>query len=294
MAIFFSALIAIAGVLGAAYFAVTSNKALEDAKSAYNDSVTPAQEAYTTSQKADTIMNAESSVALIRDATLATDMTKDNDAYPDLYDSLKPFIPTWFRVNSMSATPTSSSSATVTIVGTLDTYQQYANLMLAFSRFPGVVSVSRSGFDDRSVIVTNLTPGDQIGKPHTADAAPIPDDKYERLSYFQSTAQAPQGYTGVGNFGSGTDNTRGAMPTSSLVVVNLPISNKDLTVPDPRATLSSSGGGAAAGGPPIGGPPGGIPGAGAGAPPPPPGAGAAAAAGQGAGKRKSSKASDDE
>jgi len=313
-----SVLIALAGAGIAIFVSTSSGQAVQAAKADYDQSVGPAQAAYEKSIEADAILNAPSSVALIRDARLAEEMIKHNDVYPALYDSVKPYIPSFYRVNSMFATPTGAGSATITLVGTLKTYEQYADLMLAFSRYPGLVSIGRAGFQKDDDFVPNLTPDDQIGTPHKQSEGPVPEDKFARLTYFESQVQ-PQGYTGVGNFGSGTDSTRGAMPEYSLVTVTLTVS-KDLQVALPRTTLSSGGGGGGAatggqgmggpgmggpgmggpgmGGPGMGGPgmggPGmggrGAPGAGGGAP-----GAAAAASGTGAstGKR-GGKASDDD
>jgi len=252
--IIFSVLIAIVGAIVAIYVSTSSAKALADAKQRYEDSVNPAQQAYDTSTKADAILNAPSSVALIRDAKLAEAMIKHNDVYPYLYDSLKPYIPSFYRVNSIFATPASKTSATITLVGTIKTYQQYADLMLAFSRYPGLVSIGRAGYQLNDAIVPNLSPEDQSGTPHRPSDGPVPDDKLARLTYFESQVQ-PQGYTGIGNFGSGTDSTRGAMPDYSLVTVTLTV-DKDLSVPLPKDTLSGGGASSApagltgAGGPP--------------------------------------------
>jgi len=258
-----SVIIALAGAGIAIFVSTTSAQALAAAKSDYDASVNPAQEAYQKSIEADAIMNADSSVALIRDASLAEAMIKHNDVYPTLYDGIKQYIPSFFRVNSMYATPTGATSSTITLIGTIKTYQQYADLMLAFSRYKGLVSIGRAGFQTNDDVVPNLTPGDQTGTPHKLSEGPVPDDKFARLSYFESQVQQ-QGYTGVGNFGSGTDSTRGAMPDYSLVTVTLTVT-KDLQVPLPRTTLSSGGAsatGATGGG--MGGPGGGMGGAGGG------------------------------
>jgi len=242
--IVFSAIIAIAGAIVAIYVSTSSSQALAKAKTDYDASVGPAQEAYNKSIEADAILNAETSVGLIRNASLAEAMIKHNDVYPQLYDSLLPYIPSFYRVNSIFATPSGAGTSTITLVGTIKTYQQYADLMLAFSRYPGLTSIGRAGYQKDDEFVPNLTPTDQIGIPHKPSEAPVPEDKFARLSYFESQVQ-PQGYSGVQNFGSGTDNTRGAMPEYSLVTVTLNV-NKDLRVPLPRETLSAAGGGASA------------------------------------------------
>jgi hypothetical protein len=170
-----------------------------------------------------------------------------------MYNDLLPYIPSFYRINSLSAT-SAGDSANVTIVGTLDTFQQYADLMLAFSRYPGLISISRSGFNSQDEFVPNIDQVDTQGKPRKQSDGPIPDDKLERLAYFQTTVQQ-EGYTGASNYGTGTDSTRGAMPTASLVTVQLTI-KKNLQVPEPRQTLTAGAGGAAApmGGGGMGGP----------------------------------------
>jgi hypothetical protein len=162
------------------------------------------------------------------------------------------------------------------MTGVLSSYQQYADLMLALMRVQGATSVSRSGYILIDPIVPNLTPEDQIGRPRPENAAPIPDNPLQRLEYFQSQGSTT-GFAGAGNFGTGNDLTRGAMPRDSIVTVTLVVAGHDLRVPDARATLSASGGATPAGGPPTGAAPGGPP---AGRPPGPGGGGAD---GQGAG-----------
>jgi len=271
-AVIFSVIIALAGVGIGGFLSVSSQKALDQARAEQSESVGPAQAAYQKSADADTILASEKSVDLIRNAMLADAMIKHNDVYPDLYEEIKPYIPPFFRINSLSAASAGADTSTVTMVGTIDTFQQYADLMLAFSRYKNLVSISRSGFVDRRLIVPNINTVDTEGRARRQDEAPIPDDKLLRLAYFQSQPQ-PGGYTGEGNFGSGTPNTKGAMPEASLITVVLTI-KKDLQVPEPRQTLSAGGGTPSAGGAGGGmtGPPPGFGGAGGGgaAPTPPP------------------------
>jgi len=292
-AVIFSVLIALGGLFLGGFLSVSSQHSLDTARTEQQASVGPADEAYRKSTDADTILAGEKSVALIRDATLAKAMIKHNDVYPDLYEELKPYIPAFYRINSLYAS-SGGDTSTITMVGTLDTYQQYADVMLAFSRYPGLISIGRSGYIDRREIVPSINTVDEEGRPRRLDQAPIPDDKLARLAYFQSNVQSTS-YTGEGNFGAGSDSTRGAMPEASLVTVTLTV-KKDLRVPEPRQTLSSGGGGGAApmGGAPMGGGPmagptarGGGAGAGAGDATPP----AAAKGGKGS---KGSKGDDSE
>jgi len=259
-AVFFSAIIAVAGLVIGGYLNVSSSKALDNARTDQQASIDPAAAAYSKSVEADTLMASQNSVALIRDASLAKAMDDHNEVYPKLYDSLYPYIPSFYRVNSMSAN-SAGDNANVTLVGTLDTFQQYSDLMLALSRYPGLVSISRSGFQSQDEYVPNIDQVDTQGKPRKDSDGPIPDDKLERLAYFQQSVQQT-GFSGVSNFGTGTDSTKGAMPTASLVTVQMTI-KANLQTPDPRATLTAgaSAGAAAPTAPPTGVPSSGPPGA---------------------------------
>ncbi len=273
----FSGLIMIVGLVIALGLTFLSQKRLKDSREGLSDLQNQAAAAVATSAEADDVL--AQAQGIIRDTSLAEAMLQHNSAYPDLYDSVKRYIPPYFRVTSMSAAPIDETTSTVTLVGVLQNYQQYADLMLALMRMhnPDVVTVARSGFVDNVPMVPALSEQDQIGAPRRANEGPVPTDVTQRLQYLQSQAQSP-GYAGVGGFGSGQPRTRGAMPDWSQVTVNLVV-KRDLQVPDARRTLAESAAGAAAtggqpfgaGGPPIGAPagppvgaPGGPPGGGAG------------------------------
>ncbi len=239
-----------------------SAKALADAKQAYEESIPPAQRALATAQKADDYMRLPDVIALMKNVSLGQAMIAHNDKYPDLYNSLRRYVPPFFRITSMAATPVSDTQSSVTLTGTLDSYQQYADLMLSMMRNPEAVSVSRSGYQADELFVPQITEVDQAGRPRRPNEAPIPDDPLQRLAFFEAQGAQQPGFTGVGNFGTSTDVTRLAMPGESLVTVQL-ILNHALQTPNPTATLGS--GGAAPGG--VGGG-GGFPGGSS----PPPGA----------------------
>jgi len=196
-----------------------------------------AQRARETADYADTVM--QQSKTLLRNTDLAQKMLAHNDAYPKLYDMVKRYIPSFYRVNSMSAAANGPGSSTVTLVGVLDTYQQYADLMLALLRIPGIQSVSRDGFNNNAMYVPAPTPEDQAGKPHKPGEAPIPDDPAKRLDYFLAQGRVT-GYQGVSGFGSGQPGPKGPMPNSSQVTVTIVLAT-DLQSPDPRATLAAGG-----------------------------------------------------
>ncbi|HVT13922.1 MAG TPA: hypothetical protein VHE55_16790 [Fimbriimonadaceae bacterium] len=204
-----------------------------------------AKAAKDTADYADTVM--QQSTVLLRNTALAKAMLAHNAVYPNLYDSVKTYIPSFYRISSMSAQSSGDNMTTVTLVGYLDTYQQYADLMLALLRMPGVVSVSRAGFTNNMAYVPAPTPEDQQGKPHKPGEAPIPDDPLKRLDYFMAKGKTT-GYANEGGYGSGQPGLRGAMPNSSEVTVTL-VLMRDTRTPDPKATLSASGPAPAGSGP---------------------------------------------
>ncbi len=248
---------------------------LVEAQQNVDNNAAPAADAVATgTQKNDVIQTA---LPVIRNANLAQAMIDHNEVYPELYTTVRGYIPGFFRINSMSAQPVDNTTATVTLVGTLQTYQQYADLMLALMRWKDVTSVSRTGFTLNLPQVPPLTATDQKGVPHKANEPPLPDSQIARLAYFESMNYQPKGYLGLNGFGSGAPGTKGAAPNESLVTIVLTV-KRNLQVPDVAATLHGGGaaGGAATtpvgfGGPGPGGPPGVPPGSfpgGGGAPAP--------------------------
>jgi hypothetical protein len=243
---------ALLSILASAAMMIKSGNDLKRAESAYNDAQPAYQATVDMSAQVETMMGLPQVQALSRNVDLAHAMINHNDDYPNLYRSTLQYIPPFYRVTSLSASPISDSQASVNVVGTLGSFQQYADLMLALMRNPNAVSVTRSGYVDTSQFVPNLVESDQTGRPRLTSQSPIPDDPLQRLAFFESTSQAA-GYTGVGNFGTGTDATRAAMPGQSLVSVQIVV-NAKLQTPNPRQTLSTGGGGAPAPAGPGGGP----------------------------------------
>lgn len=273
--VFGAVAIACIGIGIAVFFTISSKKALESARADNEEAKPKAQAALDTSLQADTII--ASAAQLIKNANLAQEMVKHNDVYPDFYtQDIIPYIPPFFRLTNLSASPVDATTSTVTMVGTLKTYQQYADLVLALMRIKGAVSVGRNGFTGERFMVPAITPEDQIGRYKKVNDPSIPDDPLQRLAYYEAQGTPPTGYLAANNFGSATPDTRGATPEESLITIQLTV-RKDLRTPDPRATMRSSGGGGAttaglpggAFGPPSGafGPPGGAGGASATPPP---------------------------
>lgn len=202
--------------------------------------------------------------ALIRNVALAQAMLEHNTKYPDLYDDLRGYIPPYYRLQSMSATPGGPGTCQVVLVGVLQTFQQYADLAIALRRIPDVIAVSRAGFTPLDQYVPNLVIGDQTAEPVRPGEPRLPQDPIDRLNFLIAQAQQGSGFTGVGGFGTGDpEQPRGAMPDWSVVTMTLVLA-RDIQTPDPGATLGSQGMGAGQGtggpagfGGPMGGPPGG-------------------------------------
>jgi hypothetical protein len=163
-------------------------------------------------------------------------------------------MPAFFRVTQITATPGSADTVTVNIQGVLDTYQQYADLMIGLLRIAKlgpdgkvvldpktkkptylVQTVSRNGYIDRSMIVPPVTLDDQNGRPRFQADAAIPDNEFDRLAYYEAKA-AVQRFEGVGGFGDSSVALRTAGPDSSLISVTIVMSGT-LQVPDVSGTL---------------------------------------------------------
>lgn len=247
-AVILSVLLVVVCVLGSVLMILKSNGDFEASKDGIDVLEGQAAKAKETADYADTVM--KNSTVLLRNTALAQSMLDHNKAYPDMYDEVKHYIPSFFRVNSMTASASGPGMSQVVLVGVIDTYQEYADLMLALLRMPGVVSIGRTGFTNTDMYVPAPTPVDQYGKPHRPGEQPIPDDPLARLDFLRAQG-GTTGYTGEGGFGSGVPGTRGAMPGESVVTVTLQVA-RDLQTPSPVDTLKLNGGAAAA--PGTGGP----------------------------------------
>src|SRR5579862_3476595 len=166
--------------------------AMNEQQRRVDDSAQGAADAVATgSQKNDVIQTA---AVVIRNANLAQALIDHNDVYPNLYAEVLPKVPGFFRLTSISAQPVDNTTATVTLVGTVGTYQEYADLMLALSppRLPDVTSISRTGFAMNPVEVPALTAVDQKGLPHRPGEATLPEGQVARLNYYESQDYQPK------------------------------------------------------------------------------------------------------
>jgi hypothetical protein len=229
------------GMAAAVMMSIQADQADKESADALAAVQPQAQKAYDTASAADAILASDPAKEVVLNANLANAMIKHNGDFPTMYEELFRYNPPFFRLTSISATPVSATQASITMTGTITTYQQYADLVLALLRNKKVRSVARSGFNYSDLQVPPLVPADQVGRPRKPGEAPIPDDPLLRLTYFESQPQ-PTGYNGGGNFGSGTPAEREAMPGESLITITM-TADYALQTPSPMQTLSSLGGG---------------------------------------------------
>ncbi len=248
-----AALIVLSSIGGYAALTFIPKAKLETSKQGIHDLEQEVANADATSKSADTIIAQAADV--IRNAQLAQAMIDHNGVYPKLYDDIKRYIPPYYRLQTITATPISATESQVTLVGTLSGYQRYADLMLALMRFKDATTISRTGYQFDDPQVPALVEGDQVGKIRKVNEAPVPDDGLERLAYFQAqAAAAPTGYLATGAYGSGTNEQRGPLPSASVVQIVMVVA-RNLQVPlalDTLRTGGGTGGGAGVPGAPLG------------------------------------------
>lgn len=246
-AIVTSVLLVVVSALASAGLILGSRANLETARNDALQYQQGAADALATSQQADAQIQ---QVAVIdRHLKLAEAMRKHNSAYTTLYDDLFPYIPAYFRLETITADPVSPTQASVTMTGYLQSFSQYADMSIALWKIPGVVSVSRAGYTLDRANVPPLSELDQDGRPIRDGEEPLPTDPFERMNaLIERAGSAPSGFQNTGNFGSSETRVRGAMPGFSAVTYSIVI-DRELQTPDPRATITSGGGaGAAPGG----------------------------------------------
>lgn len=247
--------------VGAALWMIkSSGDALAQAKKRAEEIKPYADKAVQVSKKADEYAAMASGPD--RNVKLAEAMDTHNSVWVDLYRDVLSYTPAFFRVTSISAAPIDAGRCVVRIQGVLRTFQDYADVMLAYYRMEGAISVVRSGYQITDPFVPNLILQDQVGFPVRPGEARIPSDPLDRLNALvERASRQPEGaYTGIGGFGQPDAPLRGAGQSYSVVEVALTLAtvtdaegtvthNRNLTVPLPRDTIAAAG--AAPAGPPI-------------------------------------------
>ncbi|MBS1712857.1 MAG: hypothetical protein JST30_00825 [Armatimonadetes bacterium] len=235
-----SGLMVVGAIAVGAYAMFWSNQELTAAKDRAAKYKTNYDTAVATAKKADDIM--AGSVVIDRNLKLANAMLKHNTVYPDLYRDVLSYVPTFFRVTDVTATSLGPGLCTVSLTGVIQTYQQYADIMLAMLRIPGATNVTRAGFADVRPVVPALNDGDQRGLPVRPGESNLPSDPMARLEEMIARAEsAPRGFVGAEGFGVPDATRKGAMPDWSVITLVVTI-NRDIQTPDPEATLRAQGG----------------------------------------------------
>ncbi len=233
--------------IAAAVFLLTSSKsALAKAKEEAFAVKPDADLAVAIAKKADDLINGRPPYTvpaplIARNTSLANAMLDHSKVYPDLYREVVQYVPDFFRVTSLQAQPAAGGQvAQVNITGIIQTFQQYADLMMALLRIPGAVSVSRSGYTNNNMYVPELIQTDQIGIPIRPDQPRLSSNALDRLNELIASASGQTGgFQNIGGFGTeDVDIAKGAMPGWSEINVTVLIVGRNLQTPNPRATLS--------------------------------------------------------
>lgn len=279
LAIGASALMAIASILAMIFMWTFSGQQVARAKERVDQLTPDYNNVLKRAEEADTIIAQVTDID--RNLQLANAMQAHNGKYTRLYNEIFGYLPSWFRLTSISAQAQAENVSTVTITGVVQTYQQYADMNLALLRIPDVQTVGRSGFSLQGARRPALNEADQLGTPIRPGESQLPSDPQARFdALIERANSAPSGFQNTGEFGTATpDAQRGAMPGWSAVTYVLTMA-RDLRVPNPTDTLRAGGAapnagsaapGGAAPGMPTGAPPvgqmntsPGVPGAGAG------------------------------
>jgi len=249
--------VALLGILGMVGLTVMGQQQLSSAKADAESKMALAANAKATADHAEAQI-AEATV-IDRNQKLSEAMINHNSKYVDLYAKVLSHVPAYYRLDSISATPTSESSTTVTLNGYIQSFRQYADLSIALWKIPSATAVTRAGYQLNNAAVPALTEADQTGLPIRPGQAPYSTDPLERMNQMiENAAAEPRGYLDEGNFGSAEATARGAMPGYNQVTMTVVLTD-DIRTPDPRATIAAGGGAAGAAAPPngFGAPPGG-------------------------------------
>lgn len=251
--------------IGASLFLILSSRGeLARQKERVEELRPAAERAVEVAKQADTII--ASATGIDRNLKLAEAMSKHNSTYLELYREVLGYVPPFYRVTRIQATPVDDKTCNVQLTGVLGTFQQYADLMLALYRIEGAQRVSRSGFQVTDRYVPGLNLQDQIGLPIRPGEARLPSDPLARLdALVQRSGGATGAFEGAGGFGSAAPGQRGAMPGYSVVTVGVVlqtvadasgkvVKNRDIRTPNPRATIAAAAAGPQPTAPPPPGP----------------------------------------
>ena len=215
---------------------------LADARQRADAPRTTVAQAMGYSQMADTVIQEVTNID--RNLKMTDAMLKHNAVDVQLYRDVMSYIPSFYRVTNMTATPAGADGCTVAMTGVLKTPEQYADLVAAIYRMPEVTSVARGGLIDTRPYVPSLNEQDQTGTPIRPGEANLSSDPEERMAQLiQRASGQPDGFLGQGGFGQEVY-PKGAMPEWSTVTLTLRIA-RNIQTPNPRATINLAAGSSA-------------------------------------------------
>jgi len=236
-----SLLFVIASILAAVGLIVMSTKARDEAEAAAKELEPQAQQVVALAKSAEGI--GASAAPVTRNVQLAKAMMDHPFKYTSFYRSVTPYIPSFFRVNAMSVTPAGETGCTLTLSGTIQSYQQYADLMLALLRIPGAQRVGRAGYVLDRATIPGVTQEFPNPVPSKDSQGPLPLDPSERIQELIARAAAvPTGFTGAGNYAGPVDQARQAIPNWQNITVSVDLNTPGLAAPNPGATNTTPAG----------------------------------------------------
>jgi len=240
-------LMAVIGIVLAVGLTITSRGMLDTAKNNAISKQQLAADAKATSDQADAQIAA--ATIITKNQKLAEAMDAHNRKYVDLYRDVLRYVPAYYRLESMRATSVGPNQSTVTMVGYIDSFRQYADLAIALWKIPEATSVARAGYTIDDPSVQALSESDQVGTAIRPGETPLPSDPLARMdAMIAQAASEPRGFLNQGGYGTTDVNSpRGAMPGYSQVTMTVNLA-RDIQTPDPRATIASGGAPATPGG----------------------------------------------
>ncbi len=236
-AIVIAVLLSLFSIILAVGMIVSSKKDLDQAKADALDVKPKAEAVAALADTADKVIT--QAEPFLRNVGLVKAIDNHVNVYPKFYAALLPYMPSFFRVITMQATPVDAGTVNVNLVGVIKNQVMYNDLKFALLRIPGVNSIQPSPIGSDELVIPALTPQDLTGRIHKQSEPTVPDDPLARLDLMLSRGGVTT-YDNRGFFGSGTSQPRQAMPNYNVVTVAFTMPGQ-LQTPDVRATLAAAG-----------------------------------------------------
>lgn len=225
--------------LGLSIFMIVTSKQTLQAEKDYVAELEPNYEKVKSlSALADAVV--AKAVPINRNVELARAMLDHNKVYPDAYDYVRKYVPSFYRINQMSITPVDEKNVQLTMSGALKTRQEYDDLYLALLRVPKQTAVTRSAYVPLVVkdYVPNVKEGNMLARKIKAGEGDIPIDAEAEVNRELGKGSVT-GFRGVGDFGTQAT-SRGAMPDYQTVTTSVTF-ELPIKVVQAKATLAKAG-----------------------------------------------------